>query len=63
MAAPPTRALREGRKGEKMHTHCMCVTVSSMFITGWFVAAIGWGPVVHEPGQTKRYHMRHAQRI
>lgn len=36
----------------------MCVTVSSMFVTSWFVAAIGWGPVVHEPLETKGHHVR-----
>lgn len=24
------------------------VAISSMFVAGWFVAAIGWGPMVHE---------------
>ena len=36
-----------------MRTHCVCVTVSSMFVTSWLVAAIGRGPVVHEPVETK----------
>lgn len=60
-APPSTRALWEGRKGAEKHTYCMCVTVSSMFVTGWFVAAVGWGPVVHEPGQTKTHHVRQAR--
>lgn len=38
-------AAHDGRHNEE----CMCVTVSSVFVTSWFVAAIGWGPVVHEP--------------
>ena len=34
----------------------MCVTISSMFITSWLVAAIGGGPVVHEPVERKTSH-------
>lgn len=41
----------------------MCVTVSSMFITSWFVAAIGWGPVVHEPVETKTSHEKSSERV
>lgn len=26
----------------------VCVAVSSMFVAGRFIAAIGWGPMVHE---------------
>lgn len=35
----------DGRNNEE----CMCVTVSSVFIASWFVAAIGGGSMVHEP--------------
>lgn len=42
--------MEEGAAHDGWHDEeCMCVTVSSMFVTSWFVAAIGWGPVVHEP--------------
>lgn len=27
---------------------CVCVAVRSMLVASWFVAAIGWGPMVHE---------------
>lgn len=37
-------AAHDGRNDEE----CVCVAISSMFVARWFVAAIGWGPMVHE---------------
>lgn len=59
----PSKVFWEGRKRQEAHTHCMCVTVSSMFVASWFVAAVGWGPVVHEPLETNRHHVRTAQSV
>ena len=42
---------------------CMCVTVSSMFVTSRLVAAIGRGPVVHEPAETKTSREKSSERV
>ena len=57
------QSAQEARKRQEACTHCMCVTVSSMFVTSRLVAAIGRGLVVHEPAETKTSREKSSERV
>lgn len=62
LSFPPERS--EARKRQEACTHCMRVTVRQRrFVTSRLVAAIGRGPVVHEPVETQTSREKSSERV